>query len=231
MYRNLDPGKIVETLGLLNRRIKERFPGSGLSKVSGELLAIGKEASERSHWINKPNTWLRVGAGIVIFLMIVFLALGISKLNLIGKALNYTEFIQVLEAGINDIILVSAAIFFLVTFEARIKRSRALKLIHELRSFAHVIDMHQLTKDPKGIVANYTLTASSPKREMSMFEVNRYLHYCSELLSLIGKISALYVQSFNDPATIAAVNDVENLTTGLSRKIWQKIVILQSLQD
>jgi len=48
------------------------------------------------------------------------------------------------------------------------------------------------------------------------------------MLSLIGKLGALYVQKFNDPVALAAVNDVEQLTTGLSRKIWQKIMILNS---
>ena len=47
----------------------------------------------------------------------------------------------------------------------------------------------------------------------------------NELLAIISKIAALYVQNFNDPITLSAVNEVENLTNGLSRKIWQKIMI------
>jgi hypothetical protein len=37
------------------------------------------------------------------------------------------------------------------------------------------------------------------------------------------------VQRFDDPVTLSAVNDVENLTAGLSRKIWQKIMILDRI--
>jgi hypothetical protein len=48
------------------------------------------------------------------------------------------------------------------------------------------------------------------------------------MLSLIGKLAALYVQKFDDPVALAAVNEVEELTTGLSRKIWQKIMVLNS---
>ena len=62
---------------------------------------------------------------------------------------------------------------------------------------------------------------------MSAFELNRYLDYCSEMLSLTGKIAALYVQHFDDSDAVAAVSEVEQLTTGLSRKIWQKIMILE----
>jgi hypothetical protein len=48
------------------------------------------------------------------------------------------------------------------------------------------------------------------------------------MLSLMGKVAALYVQDFPDAQAVAAVDDIENLTTGLSRKIWQKIMILEN---
>jgi len=57
----------------------------------------------------------------------------------------------------------------------------------------------------------------------------RYLDYCSDELALISKIAALYVQKFNDPVSMSAVNDVEDLTSGLSRKIWQKIMIFDRI--
>ena len=69
-------------------------------------------------------------------------------------------------------------------------------------------------------------TQNSPKRELSAFELQRYLEYCSEMLSLIGKIAALYAQHLPDEVVINAANDIENLTTGLSQKIWQKLIIL-----
>ena len=46
------------------------------------------------------------------------------------------------------------------------------------------------------------------------------------MLSLLGKTAALYLQDFDDSVAIAAVNEIESLTTGLSRKIWQKIMII-----
>ena len=51
------------------------------------------------------------------------------------------------------------------------------------------------------------------------------------MLSLIGKLAALYVQQFDDPVALAAVNDVEQLTNGLSRKIWQKISIVNAARS
>ena len=122
--------------------------------------------------------------------------------------------------------MIGAAILFLVALEARIKRKRCLAAIHELRSIAHIIDMHQLTKDPDRLVLPGPDTKSSPHRTMTAFELTRYLDYCIEMLSLAGKIAALYIQHFEDSEAVAAVNDLEDLTSGLSRKIWQKIMVL-----
>ena len=47
------------------------------------------------------------------------------------------------------------------------------------------------------------------------------------MLSLIGKVAALYVQGFPDPVALQAVDDIEGLTTSLSREIWQKIMIIE----
>ena len=66
---------------------------------------------------------------------------------------------------------------------------------------------------------------------MTAFELVRYLDYCTEALSLSGKVAALYAQSYNDSVVLNAVNDFERLTTGLSRKVWQKIMILQRFEQ
>ncbi len=86
--------------------------------------------------------------------------------------------------------------------------------------------MHQLTKDPSLVLGGEHDTAASPKRKMTAFELGRYLDYCSEMLALVSKIAALYVQTFPDSQALAAVDAIESLTTELSQKIWQKIMIL-----
>jgi len=54
-YLALDEAKIGETLKQLRNRIGERFPGSGLRDVAGELISIGKEVSECVAYIRAPN--------------------------------------------------------------------------------------------------------------------------------------------------------------------------------
>ena len=61
---------------------------------------------------------------------------------------------------------------------------------------------------------------------MTPFELGRYFDYCSEGLSVIAKISALYAAALQDPVALEAADDLEALCTGLSRKIWQKISLL-----
>lgn len=75
------------------------------------------------------------------------------------------------------------------------------------------------------------LAPSTPQIEMSAFELSRYLDYCSELLSLAGIIAGLYAQNSEDAVLIDAVSDIEQLTNGISRKIWQKLMILDLLDS
>lgn len=226
MYRSLDPEKIVTTVEMLHRRIGERFPGSGLSGVCGELLKVARESRERAAWIVRPQRALRASIGVLIVVIVAGLALIFSSLRLPSGGFDAAGFIQVSESGVNLLIVVGAAILFLFTVETRIKRSRAIKAIHELRALAHVIDMHQLTKDPERSTGASRQTPSSPKQNLTPFELTRYLDYCSEMLSVTGKVAALYVQKYDDPVVLTAAEDIETLTNGLSRKIWQKIMII-----
>jgi hypothetical protein len=104
-----------------------------------------------------------------------------------------------------------------------------LKAIHVLRALTHIVDMHQLTKDPESYFTQKQTGSVPLKRTMTPFELTRYLDYCSDALALISKIAALYGQGFQDPILLDAVDDVEDLTAGFSRKIWQKITILENL--
>jgi hypothetical protein len=65
----------------------------------------------------------------------------------------------------------------------------------------------------------------------TLFELNRYLNYCHELLAVVSKIAAVYVQGFHDSSTVAAVDQIETLCAGLSQKIWQKLTVLEEIID
>jgi hypothetical protein len=121
------------------------------------------------------------------------------------------------------------AVLFLATAEGRIKRHRSLKALRELRSIAHVVDMHQLTKDPKDLLAGGIDDVEEGLEAMDRKDLAHSLDYCSEILSLTSKLAALYLEGFDDHVVIGAVNEIEGLTSGLMGKIWQKIMILDRM--
>ncbi len=157
--------------------------------------------------------------------IVLWAATQLAPIALSGPG-GFADAVQGLEAATNEIILLSLLLLFLVSLENRFKRRTTLRMLHRLRSLAHVVDMHQLTKDPDSVLRSTTPTIVSPERTLSEAQLARYLDYCSELLALISKLAALLAQHQQDAVVLSAVNDVETLTSGLSRKIWQKITIL-----
>lgn len=231
MYKTLDADKIIATIERLRRRIDERFPGGSLSGVAGELEAVAIEAKTEAAALGRPNLCLQLTlVGIILAGGLVFIFVG-TFINFSRITTEATDFVQAFEAAINTAVFAGLGIVFLATLQDRWRRRVALRSLHRLRSVIHVIDMHQLTKDPGMILGKGQPTASSPRREMSAFELTRYLDYCSEMLSLCGKVAALYVQELPDAVVIEAVNDIEMLSTNLSRKIWQKIMILHRYDE
>lgn len=225
MYQNLDPARIVETLQRLRTRIEERFPNSGLSRVCSELITTAGEAAATASNLAKPNWPLRAAVAALVLLGVWAQFAAARYLHLDEFEANIT-LLQSLEAAVNLLILFGGALWFLMTLEERLQRRRALDALHVLRSMAHVVDMHQLTKDPVALVQE-----RAPPRAMSKFELTRYLDYCAEMLALIGKLAALFADRMRDPVVIEAVTEIENLTTGLARKIWQKITLIGELED
>jgi len=197
--------------------------------MGAELKRIGDQLDDDRAAIARPNWWLR--GFIISFIAVVFGALlyGLLAFEWVDdEPRTLEQLLPLIESGLNDIVLIGAAIIFLVSIENRMRRRRVIGAIHHLRALAHVIDMHQLTKDPSVLVGKgENSTSHSPKRDMSAYDIGRYLDYCSELLSLTSKLGFVYVQDFDDPQAVAAVTELENLTTGLSRKIWQKIMLVQ----
>ena len=221
----LEPARVIATIETLRLRIEERFPGAGLAQVVASLHGIAERSLQRIAWIERRHLGLRLLILLLVTGVVVALVLMFPKDG--GAALGIGEFIQAFEASISATVFLGAAVLFLFTIERRLKRGKALDAIHELRAIAHIVDMHQLTKDPDSLRPGRVDTRHSPKRTLTAFELSRYLDYCSETLALTAKIATLYAQGFHDEVALAAVDEVEGLTSRLSAKIWQKIGILQ----
>jgi len=228
----LQPARIIETLEQLQRRIRERFPRAALSEICDELLTTAQAAEEKAEALARPVLWVRAASVlcIVVLAVMIFWVFASSMSDSAGlDSMELPERLSSVDAGVQQLIAAGFALIFFLSLETRLKRRRALKAIHNLRAMAHVIDMHQLTKDPGNFLISVSRTPSSPVRELSPGETVRYLDYCSEMLSLIGKVGALYIQNFDDEVTISSASELEALTTGLTSKIWQKIMITEKL--
>lgn len=217
-YTQLDAAQLIRTVEELRTRVAKRFPDAGLRRVCDQLVDVARETTEVERYLNRPNWTLRaLGVFASLGLAVVLVIIVVTSLRA-PEAMALSDVIQTIEAAVNDLVFFGIAAYFLVSIETRVKRRRALRLIHELRSLAHIVDMHQLTKDPALITSD---------GQMSPAELGRYLDFCSDMLSHLGKLAALLVQNFGDSVVLAAVNEIETLTTGLSRKVWQKIAILE----
>lgn len=224
---------IVKTVERLRARISERFPDSGLSNVAVDLANTARATAARVEELSKPNHLLRT-------LAVLAIALGLAAQIYFAEIIDWSRVLkhadpvgltEGLDAIVNLLILAFGAIWFVLTLEQRLKRRRILARLYELRAFAHVVDMHQLTKDPTVVLSESKPTESSPERRMSEFELSRYLDYCAEMLALIAKLGALYGSRSRDRDVMVAVTEIEELTSDLGRKIWQKIMILSDLDE
>jgi hypothetical protein len=181
MYRSLDPVKIVETCRESRDSISRRFPESGLSELASELLSVSAQASELSEWLSNPHLPLRAFAGLCILGVLIIVIEVVMNLKVRPTFTSIAEFLQGSEAAINEAVLLGIAVFFFLTLETRLKRRRALKAIHVLRSMAHIVDMHQLTKDPERIVGPRPPIEAGATRPLNPAELIRYLDYRSDV--------------------------------------------------
>lgn len=226
--RRLDLGAIQDTAVKLQLRVHDRFPERGIDRISQDLVEVSRETQKRLEHLSQPRWVLRVSLGTIIAIGLVSIV-GIALVaNLRFHVDGLPDWLDVFQNAIQDLVYVGIAGLFLAGAERRMQRREILAGLHELRSVAHVIDMHQLTKDPRSIMHPEDRVPHSPERSDDAPSLFHYLDYCSEMLSICNKLAALYTQESQDSVVLSAVSNIQDLTTALSNKIWQKIMILNS---
>ena len=229
----LEAEPVLMTLQELRARIGARFPTRGLYGVSGDLVTLAGEVAASSK-LNRGR--MRVVRGIS---RVIIVLVGAGTLALLVLAFRSAvndgpergvDWLPLLESAVNDVVFAAIAVWFLYTVPERLRRAESLTLLHELRSLAHIIDMHQLNKDPERLRTTFTPTSASPAMNLTFEELEHYLDYCSELLSMVGKTAALTAEESRDAVVLDTVSTIETLTTSLSRKIWQKITVLNEVR-
>lgn len=234
----LDGHELIKTVRRLTERIRSSFPAAHLNEVAAQLQQVVERHAVRSGTIRRPHWGRRLTSLTLLFAGVATFGLLLATVRMSHDGeWQIAEAMQTLEAGLSMLFFLGAGAAYVASLEQRSKRQRCLEALHELRAIAHIVDLHQLGKQPEfpeprlpAAVEGPTRTeatnepASEPPRTDA--QLVAYLEFCSEMLSLLGKVAALYVQGFPDERAVAAVDDIEDLTSGLSRKIWQKIMVL-----
>lgn len=233
----LDADAVREVVVELEARIAARFPTRGLRQVAVDLANLIDAVEDGAHSTQGRVRVARVASRMVMVLILAgtLVALVLAAKDAIfnddGEITNSLDVLPLIETLINDVVFAGIAVFFLYSFPERVQRGRLLNLLHQLRSTAHIIDMHQLTKDPEQLKRSFVPSAASKPLELNRDEMERYLDYCSELLALVGKTAALCAEESRDDVVLDTVSTIETLCVGISRKIWQKISNLPAPED
>ena len=213
----------------LERRIYARFGERGLTKAArdlGHLVdLVQSEAAQSRDRLRRTKLAARAGSITIVAAALVALVFSLRRVIIDGLA-HTADWVPLTESVVNDLVFAAIAVVFLWFFPERLERRALLRLLHRLRSLAHVIDMHQLSKDPEQVSPNYTPTAQSVRHGLDAEQLHHYLDYCSEMLSLTAKTAALCAEHSTDGVVLETVSYIETLTTDLSNKIWQKISLL-----
>jgi hypothetical protein len=103
-YRALNPNRIIDTAELLQQRLTERFPESGLCKVAAELVALARDGAKSAKALETPIWWLRTAIGLAILGGgSVFLFVG-TLLSFDRISTGAFDFVQGVEASLNTMI-------------------------------------------------------------------------------------------------------------------------------
>ena len=229
-YQRLDAVQVVATTTRLQRRVTARFPGRGLTQVSAELVRVAEQVADSTNAARQRLRRIRVATRLasVLVVVVTIVALILTLRDAVLNGLEHSfEWLPLIESTVNDIVFAALAVYFLYALPNRIERSYLLGQLYRLRSLAHIVDMHQLTKDPERLRPGFTTTVETVDIQLSTTHaMENYLDYCSEMLSLIGKIAALCAEESQDSVILDTVSTIETLTTSMSREVWQKISLL-----
>ena len=186
------------------------------------MTTVQSQAGQSHVRVGRTTVTARTFSVLIVTSTVFLLAYSLREAVVHGLE-EPADWVPLLESVINDLVFAAIAVVFLWAFPERFERRTLLRLLHRLRSLAHVIDMHQLSKDPEQVMPTYVRTEQSVSHGLDGEQLHHYLDYCSEMLSLVGKTAALCAEESRDNVVLETVSRIETLTVGLSRKIWQKI--------
>ena len=195
-------------------RIRARFPDRRLGNVAAELGTAVPEIHGGFEESKARRRQVRLVSR-VTSVAVVVLASPSSPCALRDAFTRGTEhsfdWVPLVESLINDIVFTAIAVFFLWAMPERLERRTLLDLLHRLRSLAHVVDMHQLDKDPEQARADYVPTAKSRRHRMNAEDAAPLLRLLQRARLPDRKTAALCAERTSDPVVLHTVSEIETL--------------------
>lgn len=212
---HLSAGQVRATVIALRERIAARFPDHHLIRVADQLAAmveqVGQHTQDKHLRVARATLAARTVAAAALLLAVCVLVLALSEV-LTQRPGDVATWIPLVESVINTMVFIAIAFLFLWAFPERRERKGLLALLHQLRSVAHVLDLHHLELEQD--------------RAMPPAQLYAYLGFCTELFSLIATCGALCAERSSDSTVLQTVSDVETLTTQLSGTVFAKMELL-----
>ena len=142
-------GAIIATAERLTIVSPRAFPKPDCAAFAPNSCRCRATSRQARKQLERPIWWVRaIAAAAVIAGAAVFIFVGtILPFDRFAQG-GVEESVQGIEASVNTLMLAGLGLLALIRAEETIKRKRVFRELHGLRSLIHVIDMHQLTKDP-----------------------------------------------------------------------------------
>jgi hypothetical protein len=222
--RRLDSHDIIETAKNLADDIDGTLPGSQLALLARELAVLATVTEDRGRQAHRPLFAIRTLSALAIGLVLLALWYLASHIHARWELNTFNDVLNTVNAGFNLLVLLAGALWFCATLEGRIKRKEALRLIEELREFAHVVDVTQLHHTPE-------LYRSCQKTESGHAAINEtYLFRSTQMLGVISNLAHLCSRGATGDSILRAASEVQMLTLAISAKHLAKAEAVRAMK-
>ncbi|MBR9865876.1 MAG: hypothetical protein GYB18_02040 [Oceanospirillales bacterium] len=217
----LDAEKLHEKVESVTKRVGGRGLKDIAEVLSGHIAAI--ESVKSKH---KMLDQLRILLnGIILFGASYAVWLVYTSSHEIVKPFSFPASVIDVLTGFDSLANVGIFLFLSLLIISRLidnyKHSDCLKRLDHLHQLIHVLDMHQVAKETISLGFNDKDTEEIPISERYTAS-KEYLDRLHELVVLAGKTAAIYPQICDEHVVIAKVQGVEELSLGISTKLWQR---------
>lgn len=176
-----------------------------------------------------PPGWLRGLGWCGGFGAITLVAMPFLMAQRLEQPERLVDSLQSLDSAITIFAGAVAGFFTMRSLEAGYSQRKALNALQLLRQAAHLTDMLQINKAPAKLLFSAPGTASSPIVDGDPIELARYLVYCSEIYSLLAKLSLLYGMWVPTATVLSASGDIEDLCADLEQRTSAKLLQLDTV--